>query len=183
MTQYPEQQAEHAQDHAAPILPDEPEPKVKIPLAIEDWLGVVVLGTLALITFANVLVRYLTDQSFAWTEEISTFLLIVLTMAGGSAAFVRGHHVRIEALAESGPPRRRRRLGLIAAVCTLLFFALLTVLSIRLVFDEIQYEETSPAIGVPTWWYSIWLPLMAAAITLRVAGITRRLLKQDGQAS
>ena len=44
------------------------------------------LAALALITFVNVLVRYFTDQSFAWTEEISVFLLIVLTMTGGSMA-------------------------------------------------------------------------------------------------
>ena len=32
-----------------------------IPLKIEDWLTVIVMGLLALITFANVLVRYFTE--------------------------------------------------------------------------------------------------------------------------
>lgn len=118
-----------------PILPAETAPPVKVPLAIEDWLAVILLAALALITFGNVLVRYLTDQSFAWTEEISVFLLIVLTMAGGSLAFVRNHHIRIEILADNGSPRRQRILGLISNVCVLFFFALLTVLSTRLVFD------------------------------------------------
>lgn len=167
---------------AEPILPVEQDPDVKIPLALEDWLAVIVLGGLALITFANVLVRYFTDQSFAWTEEISIFLLIVLTMAGGSAAFVRGHHIRIEAVADNGPPSRRRWMALAATASIVLFFALLTVLSARLVIDEIRYEETSPAIGVPTWWYSVWLPLMAGVITLRAAGMLRRLIRLGGNA-
>ena len=47
-------------------------------LRIEDWLTVIIMALLALITFANVLVRYFTDASFAWTEEISIFLMIVL---------------------------------------------------------------------------------------------------------
>ena len=42
---------------------------MKVPLAIEDWLAVILLAALALITFVNVLVRYFTDQSFAWTEK------------------------------------------------------------------------------------------------------------------
>ncbi len=162
-----------------PILPIEVDPAVKVPLAIEDWLAVILLGTLAVITFMNVLVRYFTDQSFAWTEEISVFLLIVLTMAGGSVAFVRNHHIRIEILAESGSPRRQRILALISSSCVLFFFLLLTVLSIKLVADEFIYEETSPAIGVPTWWYSIWLPIMAAAISLRTLGILRRTAKGE----
>lgn len=164
---------------AEPILPVEPEPDVKVPLAIEDWLAVILLAALALITFVNVLVRYFTDQSFAWTEEISVFLLIVLTMAGGSMAFVRNHHIRIEILADNGSPRRQRIMALIANGCVLLFFVLLTVLSVKLVADEYIYEETSPAIGVPTWWYSIWLPVMAAAISLRMLGVMRRILRSQ----
>jgi len=164
-----------------PIIPAEPDPAVKVPLAAEDWLAVIVLAVLALITFTNVLVRYFTDQSFAWTEEISIFLLIVLTMAGGSAAFVRNHHIRIEAVADGGTPARRRALALLANSVVLLFFILLTVLSVRLVMDEYIYEETSPAIGVPTWWYSVWLPILAAAIVLRTAGTLRRLWRSPAR--
>ncbi|MBB1594411.1 TRAP transporter small permease [Achromobacter sp. UMC46] len=163
-----------------PIIPVEADPAVKVPLAIEEWLAVILLATLALITFMNVLVRYFTDQSFAWTEEISVFLLIVLTMAGGSVAFVRNHHIRIEILADNGSPRRQRIMALISHSCVLAFFLLLTVLSVKLVADEFIYEETSPAIGVPTWWYSIWLPVMAAAISLRTLGILRRLVRSTG---
>lgn len=47
-------------------------------LRIEDWLTVIIMALLALITFGNVLVRYFTDASFAWTEEISVFLMILL---------------------------------------------------------------------------------------------------------
>ena len=111
-----------------PIIPAEADPAVKVPLAIEDWLAVILLAALALITFLNVLVRYFTDQSFAWTEEISVFLLIVLTMAGGSVAFVRNHHIRIEILADNGSPRRQRIMALISNTCVLGFFVLLTVL-------------------------------------------------------
>lgn len=168
-------------DPVQPILPIESEPNVKVPLAIEDWLAVSILAVLALITFTNVLVRYFSDQSFAWTEEISVFLLIVLTMAGGSSAFVRNHHIRIEAVADKGSPSRQRRLAILSHTIVLLFFILLTVLSARLVMDEYRYEETSPAIGVPTWWYSIWLPAMGTVIVLRVVGILRRLLRSNAQ--
>ncbi len=62
----------------AKVATAETDEETVIPLKIEDWLTVIVMGLLSLITFANVLVRYFTDQSFAWTEEFSVFLMIVL---------------------------------------------------------------------------------------------------------
>lgn len=133
------------------------------------------IAVLALITFVNVVIRYLTSRSFAWTEEISVFLLIVLTLSGAASAFVRHQHIAIEFLAQRGSPARQRRLSLISTWVVLLFFILLTILSIRMVLDDLTWGGTSPAIGVPTWWYSIWLPVLSLLIAIRVAGILVRL--------
>jgi len=157
-----------------PILPDEPDPPVTAPLLLEDWLAVAVLALLALITLANVLVRYLSDQSFAFTEEISIFLLVVLTLVAGGTAFVRNFHIRIEIFADNGSAARQRFCRVFGSAASCAFFAMLTVLATRLVLDEFQYDETSPAMGVPTWWYTIWLPICSAIITLRTAGMTVR---------
>lgn len=169
----------HPDEPIEPILPEVPEPAVKVPLKIEDWASVLILATLALITFGNVVVRYLTDTSFAWTEEISVFLLIVLTMTAGATAFVRNQHIRIELIADGGSPQRRRRLALISATVVLLFFILLAVLSARMAYDDYSYGDTSPAIGVPAWWYSVWMPILASAIALRMAGMLHRLMREQ----
>ena len=88
-------------------VPEQTNEPVRVPLAIEDWLTVIIMALLALITFANVLVRYFTSQSFAWTEEFSVFLMIVLALVAGSAAVARNQHIRIEYFADSGSERRR----------------------------------------------------------------------------
>ncbi len=137
---------------------------------LEDWLIVSVMATLALITFANVLVRYFTNSSFAWTEEISVFLMIVLALVGGSAAVVRNQHIRIEYFAEGGSALRSQRMAMLGAATVALLFGVLAVLSVRLVWDDYRFEETSPGIGVPQWWYSIWLPIFSALITVRAVG-------------
>lgn len=108
------QQSEQPTQQNIPVdtpFPDDPDPessRVTIPLKIEDWLSVLIMAVLALITFANVIVRYMTHSSFAWTEEISVFLLIVLTMTASSSAFVRRQHIRIEFIADGGAPARKR---------------------------------------------------------------------------
>lgn len=171
-------------DAAAPLPPrieaaDEP---TRVPLAIEDWATVVIMGLLACITFANVLVRYFTDSSFAWTEEFSVFLMILLAMVAGSAAVARDRHIRIEFLAESGSMARRRRLAQLGALSVALLFFLITALSARVVWDDWRYGETSPGIGVPQWWYTIWLPIVCCAIALRAMGLyVRRSRRPAGE--
>ena len=86
---------------------------------VEEWLGVACMVALTLITLGNVLTRYLTDQSFAWTEEISVFLIVVMTLAGAAASpgatATSGSSTSTRAAASPGaaacacslPPRRR----------------------------------------------------------------------------
>lgn len=152
-------------------VPEPTDEPVRVPLAIEDWLTVIVMGALALITFANVIVRYFTNQSFAWTEELSVFLMIVLALVAGSAAVARNQHIRIEYFADNGPEKRQKALARFGAAMTFLLFALIAVLSVRVVYDDIRFGETSPGIGVPQWWYTIWLPVLSVAIAGRALGL------------
>jgi TRAP-type C4-dicarboxylate transport system permease small subunit len=159
----------HAPEALQPI--EEVEEPVNVPLKIEDWLTVIVMGALALITFANVIARYFTNQSFAWTEEFSVFLMIILALVGSSAAVARDRHIRIEYFSGSGSIARRKTLSRLGAVLVALLFTLIGVLSIRLVWDDYRFGETSPGIGIPQWWYSIWLPILSIGIALRAVGL------------
>lgn len=163
--------SEAQQEHT---LSREKDRGTTVPLHIEDWLTVIVMALLACITFANVVIRYFTNSSFAWTEEISIFLMIVLALVAGSAAAARNIHIRIEYFAEKGSSRRRRLLACFAAMLVFLLFVLLAILSGRLAWDDFRYGETSPGIGVPQWWYSLWLPLLSSAIALRALGLFLR---------
>ncbi len=166
----------HEPSHVPAEIPEPgaPDTATLVPLKIEDWATVVIMALLACITFANVVVRYFTDTSFAWTEEISVFLMILLAMVAGSAAVARDRHIRIEFLSESGSAGRRRRLALFGAALVAALFFLMSGLSVRVVWDDIRFNETSPGIGVPQWWYSIWLPVISLAIGLRAVGFLIR---------
>lgn len=141
---------------------------------IEDWIGVIVMVLLVAITFANVVVRYFTDESFAWTEEFSVFLMIVLALVAGSAAVARDRNIRIEFFFERGSQARQKRLAILSALVVAVMFIALAILGARITWDEYTYGETSPGIGVPSWWYSVWLPLLSAGIALRAFGLMMR---------
>ena len=136
-------------------------------VAFEEALSVACLALLVLITLLNVVTRYFTDESYAWTEEISVFLMVVMTLAGASAASGRDRHIRIEFFYDSGSAARQQVLKVIGACLSGLLFAGLTLLFARMVFDEIKYAETSMGLGVPRWWFTVVLPVLCAAIAWR----------------
>ena len=155
-----------------PGIPDPAtEPAPRVPLAVEDVFAALCMGILALITLANVALRYLTDQSIAWTEEISIAIMVVMTLAAAGSAVARERHVRIEYFMERGSPQRQRLFALVAAGAVVVLFGAMAVLGTRMVWDEYRFGETSPGIGLPKWWYSIWLPVCSLAIALRAVGV------------
>jgi len=133
----------------------------------EEKVAVLCMAALVVITLLNVITRYLTDQSFAWTEEISIVLMVVMTLAGAAAAAGRDAHVRIEVLYDGGSAQRKRLLRLFSAAVTTLVFVLLTVLFARMVADEVRWAETSMGLGVPRWWFTAAAPVLTAAVALR----------------
>lgn len=145
-----------------------------VPIGFEEGLAVACLALLVAITLLNVVTRYLTAQSFAWTEEISIFLMVVMTLAGASAAAARDRHIRIEFFYEGGSAARRRALRIVASCVTGLLFAALALLSARMVADELRWGETTMGLGVPRWWYTVAIPLLSAAVAARCLALAWR---------
>ncbi len=143
----------------------------RVPVALEEGLAVACLVLLVLITLLNVLTRYFTNQSFAWTEELSVFLMVVMTLAGASAAAARDRHIRVEYFYDGGSAARRRQLKVVGACITALLFVVLAVLFSRVLADELKYGETSQGLGLPRWWFTMFSVLLCAAVALRAAGL------------
>jgi TRAP-type C4-dicarboxylate transport system permease small subunit len=151
----------------------------RVPIQIDEAVAAAAMALICLITFANVVVRYLTDASFAFTEEFSVFLLVVLTLVGAAGAFARDRNIRVTFFADMLPPPAQRALEVGGLLLTALLFVLVAWYGWRFVADDWKYGTTSPGLGVPQWAYSIWLPLLALAIVARALGRVRRLLRKE----
>jgi TRAP-type C4-dicarboxylate transport system permease small subunit len=141
--------------------------------SIERLLMALSMGALCVLTMINVLVRYFTDLSFAFTEEVSVVLMVIMTLVGASHAFARNHHIAILFFVERRPALRRAA-GRLAGGCSLLMFSLLAWYGGRMTWDDYEFEVTTPSLGVPQWWYTIWLPLISGLIVVRLIGVVRR---------
>ncbi|OXY80423.1 TRAP transporter small permease [Oceanimonas doudoroffii] len=134
----------------------------------ERWLAALALLAICLISLGNVVVRYTTDASFAFTEEFSVFLLVVLTFAGAALASRRHAHIRIELLEDKLPPRLRLVLYGLQWAASVVLLALIVWYGGLLTYEEYSWESLSPGLGYPTWIYLIWLPVLCLAIIWRL---------------
>ena len=152
-------------------------PKTRVPLKIEENLAGIAIGLLGLITFANVVVRYLTNFSFAFTEEFSIFLMVLVALLGGSSVMAKGGHLNIIFVVDRFSPERRRVIGLCANARDRPHVSPAGGLGGRMAWDEFRYEVTSPGLGMPTWIYTMWLPVLSLAIFGRAVGVLIRALE------
>jgi TRAP-type transport system small permease protein len=157
-----------------PAEPDptlaQPELELRVPLAIEKVVAAAAMAALCLITLGNVVARYLTNYSFAFTEEYSIALMVVVTMLGAGIATAADRQIRITWFADLLPPAGRRLAEVIATLAVIVMFALLIWLGGRVVWDEYRFEVTSPGLGEPQWIYTLALPLLSAAVVARAIG-------------
>jgi len=158
-----------------------PDPKTRIPLSFERVLLAIAMAAMALITAANVLARYLTNVSFAITEEYSVVLMVVIALIGTTLAIATGRHIRVGYFTDLLGKLGQRRAEMLALVLAIICFGLLAVFGAKLAYDEYRFEVLSNGLGNPQWLYTGWLPLVSLLVIARAAGRLMRLARgEDG---
>jgi TRAP-type C4-dicarboxylate transport system permease small subunit len=97
------------------------------------WLNrtvvVVLMGTMALLVFANVITRYLLNYSIIWVEEITQYEMIWVTYLGAGLALREGRHVAVDTLQDLLPHSLRRLARFVVWLAVFGFLVALTVLA------------------------------------------------------
>ena len=65
---------------------------------IEDIICALCLIVMTALTFANVIARYVFSASFSFSEEITTYLFVLLSLIGSAAAARRKAHLGFTAI-------------------------------------------------------------------------------------
>jgi TRAP-type C4-dicarboxylate transport system permease small subunit len=150
--------------------PADPRNTPRLTIRVEEAVAAAAMALICVITFANVVVRYLTNASFAFTEEISVFLLVVLTLVGAAAAFARDRNIRVDFFVLKLPKALRHALELAGMALSAALFTMVAWFGWRFFLDDWKYETTSPGLGIPQAVYSIWLTVLALLIVARIVG-------------
>ncbi len=91
---------------------------------IEETLIAFLLGAMTLLTFANVVARYVFNSNILWALELTVFMFAWLVLLGASYAVKKGAHLGVDAVIDMLPKGPRRVLAVIA-VLVCIFYSLL----------------------------------------------------------
>lgn len=156
-------------DAELPPMPEEGgryRPHGRFP--VERAIAAIAIFLIVAISAANVIVRYATNYSFAFTEEYSVLLLVVITFAGSAAAARDDGHIRILAFANRFDRKVRRWMLIVSTAATVLMFLLVIWYAAILVLDEYRFGDRTAGLGNPAWLYTAVMPVLCVPIILRV---------------
>jgi len=94
---------------------------------IEETLIAVLLALMTLITFANVVARYVFNDNILWALEATVFLFAWLVLLGASHCVKIGAHLGVDAIVNIVSPELRKAMTLLAVACCIAFSVLLLI--------------------------------------------------------
>ena len=151
--------------------------------AFNRALVIALLAAMALMVFANVALRFLTDHSILWVEEASRYAMVWLTFVGAGPVLRYGGHIGIDTLEHlvprAAPAIRATILALLA-----IFLAVMIVVGIR--YAVLTWAQTTPVLEWPIGAVYLAMPFGSALMLLHLALMARgyvfhRVILGDGE--
>ncbi len=92
---------------------------------VEETLIALLLAAMTIITFSNVVARYVFNDNILWALEVTVYLFAWLVLLGASYAVKKHIHIGVDVVVANAPPLARKVLTVIAVLCCLAFSLLL----------------------------------------------------------
>jgi C4-dicarboxylate transporter DctQ subunit len=135
---------------------------------VEEGLIALILGVMTVLTFVQVVLRYVFNSGFIWQLEANFYLFSWLVMIGISYCVRVRAHIGVDAAVRLLPPGARRAVGIFVLLLALLY----TCLMIYGSFDYIQrmyiINVEAEDIPIATWKLSLCLPLGFVLLFIRL---------------
>jgi TRAP-type C4-dicarboxylate transport system permease small subunit len=141
-------------------------------VAVNNWVIIGLMGSMALLVFANVILRYLFNHSLIWVEELTQYQMIWITYLGAGLALRQGRHVAVDLLESHLPPRPRRILRATLGVVILLFVLAVTWYGVQIA--AFTWNQETPVMNVRTG-----IPYLGVPIGALVCGLHLVLMFGD----
>ena len=133
---------------------------------IEDIICAICLVVMTALTFANVIARYVFSASFSFSEEITTYLFVLLSLIGSAAAARRKAHLGFTAILDLFPDGLKRAIQTFSYLMATLFSAALFWYGINMVQSQIYHGQVTAGMQWPEWIFGSFVPLGAFFITI-----------------
>ena len=126
-------------------------------LAANRAVMIAAMAAMSVIVFASVSIRYLTDYSIPWAEEVARYLMVWLTFLGVGPVLRLGGHVAVDTAQDTMPESLGRAVRVLIIVLTAALFA--TVAWFGLAYMQRTLPQTTAVTEVSVAFVSAAVPV------------------------
>lgn len=141
---------------------------IRIVHHLEEGFIALLLALMTLITFSQVVARYVFSTGFGWALELTTYLFAWLVLFGISYGIKVGAHIGIDIAVRQLPHQWRRIVGLLAVLACCAYCIILLVGATGYVYKLYEVGIEAQDLPIPRWIPFIMLPIGLAMALLRL---------------
>lgn len=132
---------------------------------IEKFL-IIFLIVMTLLTFVNVISRYVFLKSLNFADEISVTGMVMIAYAGAACAAKDGSNITLSVVYDLMSDKVKRIFDIIGDAIGLFFSIVIIRRGIQMVITEIAVNQRSSTMGWPQWIFGSWLPIGGILLTI-----------------
>lgn len=129
---------------------------------------IVALASMTLLTFVQVVLRYVFATGLVWSLEATTYLAAWLVLVGMSYGVRTEAHIAVDLLTSRLPPRAARVVAALALVLALAYCALMIYGSSALIAGLVRLGNDARDIPLPRWLLTGIMPVAFALLAVRL---------------
>lgn len=144
---------------------------------LEEWLVSIFLAAMTLVTFVQVVARYLFGYSFVWAFELTTYLFGGVIFIGISYGIRVGAHIGVDALVKVMPSKVARGVSILAVILCLVYSVIVFIGGWRYVDRMYMIGIYAQDLPIKQWIPRVVLPIGFGLMFLRFFQVLIDLLR------
>lgn len=134
---------------------------------LEDHFCAFILLVMLILTFVNVVARYVFHGSMPFVEELTRLGLMILSIVGAAVAAKRGAHLGLSALTDLLPKKSQKYINLIGDVVASVFCVVIIYYGYFMVVSEYVNNLKTSGMQWPQWIFGIWVAVGGLVMLIR----------------
>jgi C4-dicarboxylate transporter DctQ subunit len=147
----------------------------KVINALEEGFIALLFAAMTIVTFSQVVARYVFNSGMVWALELTTYLFAWLVLFGMSYGVKVSAHLGVDAFVRLFGPGPRRIFGLLAVAAGLIYGGILLAGSWQYVSKLYIIGIESEDLPIPQWMPMAILPIGVALLLFRLAQVGVRI--------
>lgn len=141
---------------------------------IEYGSLIVALAVMVAVIFAQVVMRYVFNNSLSWSEEFARYLFVWFSWLGVSAGVKDKEHLKVEmlsdALTKRGFLKAKEVMNIIVTLVWLATTLIVAYYGIQVVQIQMTLNVVTPAMRLPVWIGYFAIPFCSFVVGIRLLG-------------